>query len=221
MLGLAASHLSCAGSADYGQQALAHRLSAISGLNAAMSRPNPSMADGEALFATTMALTFQSSLMHDGMLEFLAMMRGCQIVATAVMPDFTQSVFRSFARDVHIENAQMRLGKFGAPPVIDDALVEGFLLSLRALAPLCQSTLELNYLAAIERVVRLPKTDPAQGAYPVLLANLALANHIAPGQPLPSSRLSTQSPMTSATRTLWPSQLPTTGLLSYCSSISS
>ena len=163
MLGLAASHLDCCtGAGQYSQQAFSHRLSAISGLNSAMSKPNPTKSDGEALFATVMALTFQASLMDDGMLEFLAMMRGCQVVATAVMPDFAESIFHSFALETHIEDAQKKMSRYGEPRV-EDELVETFLISLRGVAPLCQSMLELKYLAAIERVARLPKTDPAQG----------------------------------------------------------
>lgn len=127
-----------------------------------MAKPSPTKADGEALFAAVMALAFQACLMDDGMLEFLAMMRGCQIVATAVIPDFMESIFRSFALETHIENAQKQLRHCGAPAV-EDELVEMFLASLRGVAPLCRSMLELKYLAAIERVARLPKADPAQG----------------------------------------------------------
>jgi hypothetical protein len=81
MLGLGASHLSlCGGDAGelYTRPALAHRVAAMKSLNEFLSRPRFSKADGDAAFAAAMSLTFQSSYMEDGLVDFLAMVRGCE-----------------------------------------------------------------------------------------------------------------------------------------------
>jgi hypothetical protein len=81
MLGLGASHLSLCTNEDYTSQALSHRVQAMKALNAQLSRPNPSTKDGDAAFGAVMSLTFQSSYMADGMLDFISMVRGCKALS--------------------------------------------------------------------------------------------------------------------------------------------
>lgn len=78
MLGLGASHLGLLTPNDYKKVALKHRVTAIRELNSHLSKPNITKAGGEAAFAAMLVLTFQSSYMADGMVDFLTMVRGCK-----------------------------------------------------------------------------------------------------------------------------------------------
>jgi hypothetical protein len=77
MLGLGASHLNLRIPKKFNTQALAHRSRAISSLNSVLSKQNITQAEGDAAFATVLALTFQSSYLPDGMVDFITMVRGC------------------------------------------------------------------------------------------------------------------------------------------------
>jgi hypothetical protein len=78
MLGLGASHLNLCGSEPCARPALMHRIAAMKSLNAFLSRGQFSKEDGDAAFAAAMSLTFQSTYMEDGLVDFLAMVRGCK-----------------------------------------------------------------------------------------------------------------------------------------------
>jgi len=162
MLGLAASHLSLQEGVDFTQQALAHRVTAITLVNKSLDQPCTSKAEGDARFATMMALTFQSSCMDEGMLDFLSMIRGCGVVSQTGMSNFEDSLFRTFSREAHIETVK-RLHETPLEPVGDQRVVEEFLASVRGLGPLCHSALEINWLATIERVMKLATVDPVDG----------------------------------------------------------
>lgn len=77
MLGLGASHLSLLVPSAFNRDALRHRVKAIKLLNDFLSRPNLSLPDTEAAFASILALTFQAAHMPDGLADFLTMTRGC------------------------------------------------------------------------------------------------------------------------------------------------
>lgn len=162
MLGLAASHLTLCGGADYSSEALDHRVTAIKLLNRSLSRPCPSRTEGDARYAAMMALTFQSSYMADGMLDFLSMTRGCHIVAVSGMPCFGDSLFAGFSGEGHL-TAVRGLNHPGATHPLGDGFLDGFSGSLRALAPLCHSTLEVNFLARIEKVLNTARTSSLDG----------------------------------------------------------
>jgi len=78
MLALGAQHLTTCTDKDYTSQALAHRVQAIKGLNSQLSKANPSMSEGDAAFGAVMSLTFQSSYIPDGMIDYISMIRGCE-----------------------------------------------------------------------------------------------------------------------------------------------
>lgn len=84
MLGLGASHLGLLTPVDYNKVALKHRVTAIRELNSHLSQPNLSKSGGEAAFAAVLVLTFQSSYMADGMVDFLTMVRGCESLSSVV-----------------------------------------------------------------------------------------------------------------------------------------
>ncbi len=163
MLGLAASHLGLCSDGDYSTQALSHRVTAISSLNKSLGRPCSSKAEGDARFAAMMALTFQASYMADGVIDFLCMSRGCHIVAMTAMPKFDDSLFRSFSHDGHINTVKAMLETASNDPTHQQDMIDSFLDSLRAIMPLCGSTLELKFLTMTDAILRQARTAPVDG----------------------------------------------------------
>ncbi|KAF5008951.1 hypothetical protein FDECE_4814 [Fusarium decemcellulare] len=159
MLGLAASHLSMSNITDYSSDALSHRVRAIKLLNTALSKPCSSKAEADARFATIMALTFQSSYMPEGMVEFLVMLRGCTVVSDSALLCLEESVFAGFSADTHNE----RVLSLNPDDVVDVQYVEllrGGLDSIVGMRPICQSILQVRYLILLERILKLGQGSP-------------------------------------------------------------
>jgi hypothetical protein len=187
MLGLGASHLNIYGG-NFSSQALAHRIKAIQCLNKALCKPPRSTAEGDARFAAMFALAFQASCMPEGMPEFMAMVKGCHVIATTSMLTFHDSLFSTFTQQGYSDSVRRIIGT--APIDLDpeqEALLEGFLESLHALAPLCTSPLEVRFLASTERVVNVARVSAAEGQslldHPTLHPSPRTNNSF---QPLPS-----------------------------------
>ncbi|KAL2187570.1 hypothetical protein L209DRAFT_753611 [Thermothelomyces heterothallicus CBS 203.75] len=163
MLGLAGSHLGIHGT-DYSSRALFHRVKAIRLLNQALSTPAASVAEADARFAATFALAWQASCMSEGMTEFLLMIKGCHIIRNASLLRYKDSLFKAFAQDGYGESIRKVIGT--APLTLapdQENIIREFLESLHALAPLCRSPLEVRFLAATERVVKVARVSAAQG----------------------------------------------------------
>lgn len=164
MLGLAASHLSLGTNADYTSQALTHRVYAIGSLNQALNTPCATKAEGDARFATMMALTFQSSYMPEGMQEFLSMIRGCIVVSDTAMPYFTESVFHTFSPERH-EQSVHELNQEPSHHGQNADIFKDALISSRAFGPLCRSVLEVRYLGIIERILKATQRSDVDGIH--------------------------------------------------------
>ncbi|KAH6843124.1 hypothetical protein B0I37DRAFT_314112 [Chaetomium sp. MPI-CAGE-AT-0009] len=179
MLGLAASHLGIYG-ANVSSHALSHRVKAITLLNQALSTPPKSTADADARFAAIFALAFQASCMPEGMTEFMSMIKGCHVIATTSMLEHPDSLFRVFTQDGYGESVRKILGT--APSVLtpkDQDLLSDFLKSLRALGPLCTSSLEVKFLASTERVVQTARVSPTE-AFASFSEHYGLVMHAPP-----------------------------------------
>lgn len=190
MLGLAASSLehsltltatfSCSSSfpppppppSSYSAAAISHRVTAIRLLNESLSRPCSCPEEGTARYAAMMALTFQSSYMADGMLEFVSMTRGCHVVAqTAMGGTFSASPFGRFSREEHVSALRRWAPKPAwevdrqADEVVGEEVAQGLLDGLRDLATLCcgRSNLEDELLSRVEQVVALARWDCIEG----------------------------------------------------------
>jgi hypothetical protein len=157
ILGLAAQHLTAAcTTAEYSVPALNHRLLAITALNEALSRPCLCRSDGDARWAAAIVLTFQSSYMADGMMEFLGMMRGWMVIQTSVVLSTEDSFFRRFTEEAFVESMRSLLVQDGRDThdaatlgTADEGLrriLGDFASSLRIVAPLCKSVAELSLL---------------------------------------------------------------------------
>ncbi|EXM15525.1 Zn(2)-C6 fungal-type DNA-binding domain [Fusarium oxysporum f. sp. vasinfectum] len=158
ILALAAQHLTVSNKADYSVQALNLRISAIRGLNDALSQPCHTAADSDARYAAIIGLTFQSTYMPDGLMEFIAMMRGWMLISTTLVTDHGTSMFRQFTRESWVGSMEKYMEEQHG--VTDDIVIEDFLASLRILQPLLRGQAELQYLSRLERLALLSKTSP-------------------------------------------------------------
>jgi hypothetical protein len=163
MLGLAASHLSGCTESDYSTQALNHRVTAISLVNIKLTEPVLNVGECDALFAAILCLTHQTLFLEDAMMEFLTMLRGCNLVATSVIPKFEgQSAFRRFTPDGHANSMRTIVREQGEPPK-DLRLLGAFERAVLQLRPLCQRPTEVGYLDALHRVVELVGISSGEG----------------------------------------------------------
>jgi hypothetical protein len=170
MMGLAAQSLTASTSADYSIQALSHRVRAIAAMNEALSKSEVSRVDGDARLAAAIVLTFQSSNMEDGMMEFLRTLRGWMIIQTTVIPSASQSLFRAFTEEAYVESmrshiSQRNITSSSDSTVLDDLreALQNFDASLRLVGPLCQSSAELRYLSSMQRVAVVARANPLEG----------------------------------------------------------
>jgi hypothetical protein len=167
IIGLAAQHLTLCTASDFSIQALDHRVSAIAALNGALSRACLSLNDADARFAAAIALTFQSSYMPDGMMDFFRMLRGWMAIQTTLVPAMGESMFHAIQEDTYVTSMKKLLG---AANDADEEkrrelqqTLQDFIVSLRLVAPLCRSGTELHYVASLERIARVSETSPVDG----------------------------------------------------------
>lgn len=75
-------------------RALHHRSVALSGLNHAITANDWSQNSVDAMLATTYALTFQATyLPHDGLVDFMTMVRGCALITGKIEENAAKSTF--------------------------------------------------------------------------------------------------------------------------------
>jgi len=170
MMGLAAQHLDASSPLDYSIQALNHRVRAIAAMNGALSKPDTSTVDADAKLAAAMLLTFQSSNMEDGMMDFLRMLRGWMVIQTTLVPSMARSIFRGFMEEAYVESMRSVIGRdklaSSQTPVMSQELqqaLEDFNASLRLVAPLCRSPAEVQYLSSLQRVALVGRESPFDG----------------------------------------------------------
>ncbi|RSL76644.1 hypothetical protein CEP51_009778 [Fusarium floridanum] len=145
MLGLGASHLGLLTPNDYNKVALKHRVTAIRELNRHLSKPNITKAGGEAAFAAMLVLTFQSSYMADGMVDFLTMVRGCWLVGYGSVGDLDETIFKTFARSSYYEKIKALAQQDDTVHYLDALIANQFCASVRRIAPFCYRELSFFY----------------------------------------------------------------------------
>jgi hypothetical protein len=126
-----------------------------------------------------MALSFQSSYMPDGMLDFLATVRGCVVLATAAMAGLEESAFSSFTTQGHLQHVRQMSEDLSEGRVEwcrDVAWYRAFaeqgLASVKALEPLCQDGFERTYYGVLRSTVEKAKESPLQGKAPSFTLHL-------------------------------------------------
>lgn len=144
-------------------QALNLRISAIRGLNDALSQPCNTATDADARCAAIIALTFQSTYMPDGLMEFIAMIRGWMLISTTLVTGHQTSLFRRFTRASWVGSMERYIEE--QQETKSDMPTEDFLASLGMLQPLLQGKAELQYLSTLVKLALLSKTSPRDGLF--------------------------------------------------------
>lgn len=144
---------------DYTSQAIQHRVAAIKLVNQQFDNPSKNPVDADALFATVLCLIAQSSLMLDSMAEYMTMVRGGNLVATTIVPDYDKSLFRAFTPEGHMETLATMVQELPK----DLEVIDGFRMSILALETLCQQPHELMYCASMVRSITALRTSSLVG----------------------------------------------------------
>lgn len=162
MLALGASNLALLtpSSAELRDTAMSHRVKAVGLLNQALCRPALTREEGDARFAAFMVLTFQSTCMEDGLIDFLTMLRGC--ILSGDLGEL--SAFACFLKDNHIDTMTALFNTAESLELEIDALDEGT-ISLVALEPLCQTEVEKRYHKHLTALIKNAYTSPKAGQY--------------------------------------------------------
>jgi len=137
-------------------------VTAINLLNEKLSQPCKTQQDGDALFGAVMVLAFQAAYLPDAMLEFVTMVRGCDLVSKRVMPDFASSEFNTLTRESHANSMQQLITAQGEDSK-NSQLLAGFITSVALLEELCQTAFERTYFDSLQNVIKTARTSYAGG----------------------------------------------------------
>ncbi|KAG5765336.1 hypothetical protein H9Q72_006588 [Fusarium xylarioides] len=139
MLAVGASHLGLCNGNDYNSDAISHRVKAIKSLNSALNTPCKNKEEGDARYATLMALTWQSSYMPD-------------------VFQFEDSAFRMFTTEGHVQRVNDINSGFDIG-LSDHEAIDAGIASIKAIAPLSQTTLEISLAAALQSILEMSRTS--------------------------------------------------------------
>jgi Zn(2)-Cys(6) binuclear cluster domain-containing protein/transcription factor-like protein len=173
MLGLGASHLALSAPSQsdiIGMSALSHRVEAIKRLNKALHTPAKDKYDADARFAALMLLTFQSSCLPDGLVDFLTMLRGCILHGKEVKPE---SFFVPFLKDNHVATMNEKLQNVSFE-TLDPDLLDQAMASLTKLRPYCSPGVELVYHEMLVDGVQAAHRSPRDGEKASMTGNWCL-----------------------------------------------
>jgi hypothetical protein len=154
MLALSASDLEASSSqpsSELAQSAMFHRILAIKSLNRALSTGLQSLEDGNAMLATCYILVYQSTLIDEGLSEYLTFVRGCVLVPLQMACRGLKFLLHNLLSDDEIEMTRPYLLRM---PAIDTGLVDAAYASLEAFAPLCERESEKTMREHMLEIVR-------------------------------------------------------------------
>jgi hypothetical protein len=161
ILGIAASHFELLTGIDFEATAIHHRIHAIKGLNAAISKKGRTGSDADALLASCYLLAFQSSYMKDGLEEFFQTVRGCSILSNQLRAENLPMEF-FVTEEAHFQTMEERLMNL---PVIHEDLIRGARMSLTALPPLFDRPVNLLFYQVILDVIEAARVSSIQGKF--------------------------------------------------------
>jgi hypothetical protein len=164
MLALSASNLVANGSPtespDMLCTAIAHRLKAISGLNQAISTGINSFEQGNAMLATCFILLFQSTMIADGLVEYMTFIRGTIAVGTSMGMKKMKFLFHELWVNRSADSLEADLSQ---TPLIDGDLARSACRSIENLAGLCRSKGEVQIYGSLLMTARALITSSRDG----------------------------------------------------------
>jgi hypothetical protein len=150
MLALGASHLDrISPVAEHSTNAIVHRGHAMAGLSRALVKPEREYGESDAMVATCYALTFQSTYMSDGLLDFITMVRGCALITGKIREDGSPTAF-NLQPDWHFKLMEPKLRDL---PVVHQPLLHGGLVALEEVRPLLVTVTDYQFHGALTKVV--------------------------------------------------------------------
>lgn len=157
---LASNPVSSTASPDLTCTAIKHRVKAITSLNAAISAGIGSFEEGNAMLATCFILLFQSTLISDGLVEYMSFIRGTIAIGICMGTKQMRFLFREIWGNRGTESMDLALEQ---TPLIDGELVLSACRSIENLWPLCKIKGELQLYGALLSTARALVTSSKDG----------------------------------------------------------
>ena len=151
MLALGASHLDrITPVAEHTTKAIVHRGHAMAGLSRALAKNERVYGESDAMVATCYALTFQSTYMSDGLLDFITMVRGCALITGKIREDNSPTAF-NLQPDWHFKLMEPKMKDL---PVVHQHLLDNGLLALEEVRPLLITRTDHQFHGALTKVIQ-------------------------------------------------------------------
>ncbi|KAF7918135.1 uncharacterized protein EAE97_011906 [Botrytis byssoidea] len=126
--------------------AINHRIKAIASLNTAISSGVNSFEEGNAMLATCFILLFQSTLISDGLVEYMTFIRGTIAIATYMGSQQIAFIFRELWGNQEVNSMDSALKQ---TPLIHGEFAKSACRSIENLFPLCKSQGQLDMYGAL------------------------------------------------------------------------
>jgi hypothetical protein len=140
--------------------AITHRVKAISSLNQAISSGINSFEQGNAMLATCFILLFQSTMIADGLVEYMTFIRGTIAVGTSMGMKRMKFFFHELWENSGVEALEADLQQ---TPLIDGDLALSACRSIEKLAGLCRSKGEIQMYGSLLKTARALITSSRDG----------------------------------------------------------
>jgi len=152
MLALSASDLAdTTEDRDLIPTSIAHRVKAIESLNKSVAAGITCWEQGNAMIATCFILLFQSVLLHDGLGEYMAFLRGIVAVGMQMGQKKMRFIFVKLFGDENMKDLEPGLA---AAPLINNDLVSAACRSLERLTPLCKTKTAIGLYSLLLSMAR-------------------------------------------------------------------
>jgi hypothetical protein len=154
MLALSASDIEAASSqhsSELTQSAMYHRVLAIKSLNCALSTGLHTFEEGNAMIATAYILISKSSLMDEGLAEYLTFVRGLVLISLQMGFKGLKFLFHNLLSNHDLEDISPYLKDV---PEIDLGPVDAAYASLEKIRPLCEREYEKVFHACLLHITR-------------------------------------------------------------------
>ena len=159
MMALGASHLGALSGIDYAQASQLHRSAAISGLQRAINGELDTAIDYDVALACCYVLSFQTAYVADAFADFIAMSRGCHLLAMKIKEQGLSSVF---SRLPHCEKPDTLLQAHKSAPQ-NVLLLQKGTQALQTYEPRLRTLTQINVFKLLNSVLEQLQESPEAG----------------------------------------------------------
>ena len=138
--------------------AMSHRVKAIASLNKAIGKPIASVEEGNAMIGACFSLVFQSTLINDGLVEYMTFIRGVVVVSIHMGARNIGFLFEHM-----LDQADVVASELTEAPLIDPEHAHGACRSLELMYPLIQNPKEKEYYEYLLSAARACFTSSKDG----------------------------------------------------------